>query len=65
MDSEMVKELHKEDMIDCSYYEELVDDAVASLIAYGDYEWFVSDDPYIPPEFKDGKPVYTDIIPMN
>ena len=65
MDSEMVKELHKEDMIDRSYYEELVDDAVASLIAYGDYEWFISDDPYIPPEFKDGKPVYTDAIPMN
>ena len=65
MDSEMVKELHKEDMIDRSYYEELVDDAIASLIAYGDYEWFVSDDPYIPPEFKDGKPVYTDTIPIN
>lgn len=48
MESEMVKELGKEDDIDKSYYHKLVDDAVAAISKYGDFEWFVSDDPYIP-----------------
>ncbi|MCC8083399.1 MAG: hypothetical protein LIP15_04115, partial [Clostridium sp.] len=49
LESEMVRELGKEDDIDRSYYDKLVDDAVATISAYGDFEWFVSDDPYIPP----------------
>lgn len=36
------------DIIDRSYYQKLVDDAVDSISEYGDFEWFVSDDPYIP-----------------
>ena len=43
LESEMVKELHKEDDIDRSYYDKLVDDAAASISSYGDLEWFVSD----------------------
>ena len=43
------------DCIDESYYRKLVDDAVETISQYGDFEWFVSDDPYIPkskmPEF--------------
>lgn len=38
-----------EDIIDKSYYTKLVDDAVATISQYGDFEWFVSDDPYISP----------------
>lgn len=45
MESEMVKELGKENDIDRSYYNKLVDDAVDSISQYGDFEWFVSDDP--------------------
>ena len=47
MESEMVKELGKEDGIDRSYYDKLVDEAVKTISQYGDFEWFVSDDPYI------------------
>ena len=43
----MVKELGKEDDIDVGYYNKLVDEAVESISQYGDFEWFVSDDPYI------------------
>ena len=47
LESEMVysfKELR--DQIDKSYYNKLVDDAVESISEYGDYHWFVSDEPY-------------------
>ena len=52
LESNMVKELGKEDDIDRSYYINLVDDAVATISEYGDFEWFVSDDPYIPEKKK-------------
>ena len=32
--------------IDTDYFDIMVDDAVASISEYGDFEWFVSDDPY-------------------
>ena len=50
LESEMVKELGKEGDIDRSYYDKLVDAAVESISQYGDFEWFVSDDRYIPKE---------------
>lgn len=49
LEAEMVKVLGKEDDIDISYYTKLVDDAVDAISTYGDFEWFVSDDPYIGP----------------
>lgn len=49
LEAEMVKEFGKEDDIDRSYYDRLVDDAVETISKYGDFEWFVSDDPYISP----------------
>ena len=45
MESEMVRELGKENDIDLSFYNKLVDDAVDAISVYGDFEWFVSDDP--------------------
>ena len=36
--------------IDESFYRKLVDDAVTAISQYGDFEWFVSDDPYVSPE---------------
>ena len=47
LESEMVKDSN-EDAIERSYYDKLVDDAVDVISKYGDFEWFVSDDPYIP-----------------
>jgi hypothetical protein len=43
LESEMVKTLNKEDDIDRSYYNNLVDGAVSAISEYGDFEWFVSD----------------------
>ena len=40
LESEMVKELKKEDMIDRSYYDVMVDEAVNDISQYGDFEWF-------------------------
>lgn len=47
LESEMVKELGREKDIDKSYYNRLVDEAKDSISEFGDFEWFVSDDPYI------------------
>ena len=45
LESEMVKQLGCEDCIDRSFYDRLVDEAVATISKYGDFEWFVSDEP--------------------
>ena len=45
LESEIVKELDKSNDIDRSYYDRLVNDAVDSISEYGDFEWFVSDEP--------------------
>lgn len=47
LESEMVKELSKEADINRSYYDNMISDAVDTISQYGDFEWFVSDDPYI------------------
>ena len=47
LESEMVynvKDLRES--IDRSYYDRLVDEAIETISKYGDYSWFVSDDPY-------------------
>jgi hypothetical protein len=36
------------DMIDISYYENLIEDAIKTIDKYGDAEWFASDDPISP-----------------
>ena len=59
LEAETVKVLGKEDDIDRSYYDKLVDDAVETISKYGDFEWFISDDPYIGPEYDNrGRPIY-------
>ena len=47
LESEMVYSLNKTEDIDHSFYHKLIDDAVKVISKYGDFEWFVSDDPYI------------------
>ena len=50
MEAETVKLLGKEADIDDSYHRSLVDAAVEAISAYGDFEWFVSDDTEPDPE---------------
>ena len=45
LESEIVRGTNEE-YIDKSYYNKLVDEAVATIEQYGDFETFVSDDPY-------------------
>lgn len=68
LEAEMVKTLGKESDIDKSYYDDLVTAAVygkgtgknrkPGISDFGDFEWFVSDDPYIGPPILDGRPLY-------
>ena len=45
LEAEIVKEFGKEKDIDLAYYNKLVDGAVEAISEYGDFEWFVSDEP--------------------
>ena len=60
LESEMVRELGKENDIDRTYYNNLVDEAVKSLSSYGDFERFIADEPFVsdntPPWFGAGEP---------
>jgi len=67
LESEMVIELGKEADIDRSYYNSLVDEAVKSISEYGDFEWLVSDEPYISntPPWEDPDKPRNDSTPFN
>ena len=47
LEAEVVNELKKFNDIDRSYYDALVDDSIKAISFYGDFEWFVSEDPYM------------------
>lgn len=49
LESEMVQQLGREDDIDQKHFIEMVDTAISTINKYGDFEWFVSDDPYVKP----------------
>lgn len=55
LESESVKLLGKEEDVDEEYYLALVDAAIKTIDKFGDFEWFVSDEPYISPPFTGGK----------
>lgn len=69
LESEMVRELGKENDIDRTYYNNLVDEAVKSLSSYGDFERFVADEPFVsdntPPWFGAGKPHEEEPTPFD
>lgn len=48
LEAEVVKANHKEACIDTSYYDVLVDKASKEIRKYGDLDWFISEEPYIP-----------------
>ena len=47
LESEFVRTLGKEGLIDLTYYRSLVDTAIEAISQYGDFERFVADEPYI------------------
>lgn len=51
LESEVVRVNKKEDDIDISYYESLVEDAKKTISKFGSYEDLVSDKPYKPPVY--------------
>ena len=60
---------NNDDIIDRSFYDALVNDAIEAISKYGDYEWFVSDDPYIAkekplPDFMNIPDGYEEEIPF-
>jgi len=46
MESETVRQLGIEGSVDKNYYRRKVDEAVKDISQYGDFEWFVGDEPY-------------------
>lgn len=64
LEAEYVLNNHLEDCIDYGYYDNLVANAKEAISSYCDYEWFVSDDPYQPPEFVGGHPMYEGDLPF-
>lgn len=57
VESETIKYAKDYDkIIDMSYFKKLTDDAVRDISKYGDYEWFVSDAPYVPIPVEDEPP---------
>ena len=55
LEAEDVKAFDKEDEIDYGYFNDLVNEAKDKINEYGDFEWFVSDEPYDAPPFKGAK----------
>ena len=64
LESELVETLGKETIVDISYYNGLVDAAIDTLSKFGDFEHFVSEDPYIthPLDDEGELPWYNDEI---
>lgn len=67
LESEMVRDLGKEDDIDRRYYNTLVDEAVRDISEYGDFEAFVSDDSDAklndePPWFNPDEPYIDELV---
>ena len=47
LESEMVMEMNKMHDIDESHFISMADDAIEAIKKHGDYDWFVSDEPYL------------------
>ena len=69
LESEMVRELGKQVDIDKQYYISMVDEAIATISKYGDFEQFASDEPYVKedkvPDFMNIPDDAEDEIPFN
>lgn len=65
LESETVKILEKEDDIDRSYYNRLVDEAVETISKYGDFEWFASSDHLDVNPFNPDEPDFEETVPFD
>ena len=65
LESETVKILEKENDIDRSYYNRLVDEAVETISKYGDFEWFVSSDRSEVNPFNPDEPDFEETVPFD
>lgn len=68
LEAEIVSSLGRTNDIDEGHFKEMADAAIDTIKKYGDYEWFVSDDPYTPPIFIEGEygmhPFYDEDVPF-
>ena len=68
LESEIVESMDKMKDIDESHFKAMADTAIDTIKKYGNYEWFVSDDPYIPPLMVEGEygmhPFYDEDVPF-
>ena len=65
LESDDVHDSGREADIDMNYFNTAVDDCMYDLAVHGDVNWFLSDEPYIPPEYINGAPVYTEFLPWK
>lgn len=69
LEAEDIKAYGLEDQINYGYFDEKINelrDDVAKNCINGDFEWFLSDDPYIGCEYdKNGIPIYEDSVPFD
>lgn len=69
LEAEIVESLGKKDDIDEGHFIEMADTAIETIKKYGDYEWFVSDDPYVGPDLIPGEyglyPFYEEDVPFT
>ena len=69
LESEMVWKLNKLEDIDEKHFIEMADTAKDAIQKHGDFEWFVSDDPYVPPMMIEGEyglhPFYDEDVPFT
>lgn len=61
LESELVSAPGNEENIDMSFYRNMTDKMIAEISKYGDFEWFASDDPYIPEQTKPNMPDFMNI----
>jgi hypothetical protein len=71
-ESEVLRKLGKEHEIDMAYFVNMAHEAMGSIVVYGDFTWFASDEPYIGPDFVPGEDMsypnpewYKDEIPFG
>ena len=69
LESEMVEQLGLYEDIDEKHFIEMADTAKDTINKYGDFEWFVSDDPYVKPLMIEGEyglhPFYDEDVPFT
>lgn len=67
LEADVVKSLGLQDSIDERYFQHLVNEAVDNISKYGDFEWFVSGDPWQPldPNFMNPPSEQDEELPFN